>query len=297
MAPGGRARAEGRRHPQRPRARRVPDPARRPRTPGLRAHGAAAEQLRRQPQGVAARGPRALLGGALLRAAGRPEPGGHQVLRRGDQVSEGRQGAGSAMGAGEPVRRDGRFPRRPPGLLQADPRVPELRGGGARAAEAERAGELGASCERRCAGVGAPAPLRFGAVRRTSLGRASRTAPHRRSAGAPTPALRAATVLTPPSKDPESVTRQWAAIALGNLGPDARDALPALEQATQDTNALVRARAQEAIRRIRAAGEAEGEVPRSEVAALVALRERPTASARRASATVVAEAGAVSRRL
>src|SRR5207249_10289930 len=85
--------------------------------------------------------------------------------------------------------------------------------------------------------------------------------------------------------------------SLGNLGPDARDVLPALEQATQDTNALVRARAQEAIRRIRAAGEAEGDAPRSEVAALVALRERPTASARRASAAVVAEAGAVSRRL
>src|SRR5438093_11537530 len=176
MAPGDRARAEGRRHPQRPRARRVPDPARRPRTPGLRAHGAAAEQLRRQPQGVAARGPRALLGGALLRAAGRPEPGGHQVLRRGDQVSEGRQGAGSAMGAGEPVRRDGRFPRRPPGVLQADPRVPELRGGGARAAEAERAGELAASRERRCAGVGAPAPLRFGAAARLVLDRAARSA-------------------------------------------------------------------------------------------------------------------------
>src|SRR5207247_8596767 len=55
-------------------------------------------------------------------------------------------------------------------------------------------------------------------------------------------------------------------------------------------------RAQEAIRRIRAAGKAEGDAPRSEVAALVALRGRPTASARRASATVVAEAGAGSRR-
>src|SRR5213079_2942199 len=161
MAPGGRARAEGRRHPQRPRARRVPDPARRPRTPGLRAHGAAAEQLRRQPQGVAARGPRALLGGALLRAAGRPEPGGHQVLRRGDQVPEGREGAGRAVGAGEPVRRDGRFPRRPPGLLQADPRVPELRGGGARAAEAERAGELGLARTLRWPRAGRPsAPKR-----------------------------------------------------------------------------------------------------------------------------------------
>src|SRR5438552_4933933 len=200
MAPGDRARAEGRRHPQRSRARRVPHSARRPRTPGLRTLGAAAERVRRQPQGVAARGPRALLGGALLRAAWRPEPGGHQVLRRGDEVPERRQGGGGVVGAGEPVRRDGRFSRRPPGLLQADPRVPELGGGSARAAEADRAGELGASGERRCAGVGAPAPLRFGAVRRTSLGRASRTAPHRRYAGAPTPALRAATVLTPPTR-------------------------------------------------------------------------------------------------
>src|SRR5207249_240724 len=82
----------------------------------------------------------------------RPEPGGHQVLRRGDEVPERRQGGGGAVGAGEPVRRDGRFPRRAPGVLQADPRVPELRGGGARAAEAERAGELAASRERRLAG-------------------------------------------------------------------------------------------------------------------------------------------------
>src|SRR5439155_22735423 len=88
--------------------------------------------------------------------------------------------------------------RRPPGLLQADPRVPELGRGSARAAEAERARELGASCERRCAGVGAPAPLRFGAAGRWVLGRASRSAPHRRCAGAPTPALRSATVLNPP---------------------------------------------------------------------------------------------------
>src|SRR5439155_24447905 len=80
----------------------------------------------------------------------------------------------------------------------ADPRVPELGRGGAGPAEADRARELGATGERGGAGVGAPAPLRFGAVRRTSLGRASRTAPHRRYAGAPTPALRAATVLTPP---------------------------------------------------------------------------------------------------
>src|SRR5206468_5595766 len=93
---------------------------------------------------VAARGPRALLGGTLLRAAWRPEPGGHQVLRRGDEVPERRQGGGGAVGAGEPVRRDGRFPRRPPGLLHADPRVPELRGGRARPPEADRAGELGA---------------------------------------------------------------------------------------------------------------------------------------------------------
>src|SRR5437762_2659169 len=207
MAPGGRARAEGRRHPQRPRARRIPDPARRPRPPGLRADGAAAERLRRQPQGVAARGPRALLGGALLRAAWRPEPGGHQVLRRGDEVPERRQGGGGAVGAGEPVRRDGRFPRRPPGLLQADPRVPELGGGGAREAEAERAGELGASDA--SAGArerGAPASLRFGAAaRRAPVARCAR-----RLIGAapapPAPALRSSTILgshrAPPHAQP-----------------------------------------------------------------------------------------------
>src|SRR5881409_83372 len=197
MAPGGWARAEGRRHPQRPRACRVPDLARRPRPPGLRADGAAAERLRRQPQGVAARGPRALLGGTLLRAAWRPEPGGHQVLRRGDEVPERRQGGGGAVGAGEPVRRDGRFPRRPPGLLQADPRVPELRGGGARPPEAERAGELGFGLvERRCAGVGGAGSASIrrrrtaGSPPRDALGRLIGAPP-----APPTPATQAATVL------------------------------------------------------------------------------------------------------
>src|SRR6059036_4004899 len=229
MAPGDRARAEGRRHPQRSRARRVPHSARRPRTPGLRTLGAAAERLRRQPQGVAARGPRALLGGALLRAAWRPEPGGHQVLRRGDEVPERRQGGGGAVGAGEPVRRDGRFPRRPPGLLQADPRVPELRGGGARAAEAERAGELDALT----LSGGARAwgrRLRFDSAPShgwCSVARRARP-PHRRSAGAPTPATHAATVLYPPPTGTRPPVRLGRRRQIG-------------EQATQDTNALVRA--------------------------------------------------------
>src|SRR5262249_36689607 len=64
-----------------------------------------------------------------------------------------------------PVREHGRLARRPARVLEAHPRLPHLRGGGSRAAEAERAREL--------ALPGAPAVL--GALRAPAVLRYPRT--------------------------------------------------------------------------------------------------------------------------
>jgi HEAT repeat protein len=52
-------------------------------------------------------------------------------------------------------------------------------------------------------------------------------------------------------KDRDVTVREQAALSLLNLGPQARDAAGALEQALQDPNARVRASAARALERIK----------------------------------------------
>src|SRR5207249_11500116 len=91
---------------------------------------------------AAARRQRPLLGGPLLSAEGPARGGDLQVLRGGDEISEGRQGPGGALGAGESVSPDGELARRAHRLLEAHPRLPRIRRGRARAPEADPAREL-----------------------------------------------------------------------------------------------------------------------------------------------------------
>src|SRR5262249_39114512 len=142
MAPGAGARAGGRGGRQRPRAGGIHGSPRRARAAGLHARRPAAQFLRRQPQGVAARRQRPLLGGPLLSAEGPAGGGDLEVLRGGDEVSEGRQGPRGALGAGESVPPDGELARRADRLLEAHPRLPRIRRGVARAPEADPAREL-----------------------------------------------------------------------------------------------------------------------------------------------------------
>jgi HEAT repeat protein len=50
--------------------------------------------------------------------------------------------------------------------------------------------------------------------------------------------------------DPDPVTRQRAAFALGEIGPAARAALPALERALSDPDEVLRRRAREALEKL-----------------------------------------------
>ena len=52
-------------------------------------------------------------------------------------------------------------------------------------------------------------------------------------------------------RDPEWTVRRQAAIALGQIGPDAKAAIPALESLVRDPDHLVRKAAVESLRKIR----------------------------------------------
>jgi len=66
-------------------------------------------------------------------------------------------------------------------------------------------------------------------------------------------AKEAVPALTKLLQDPEWTVRRHAALALGEIGPAAQESMPALSKLKQDHQSLVRKAAEEAIRRIRGA--------------------------------------------
>ena len=123
---------------------------------GLRAGRAQLNALREPAQGVAARRQRALLGRpAATRPAASTNQAVTEVLRRGHALPEGRQGARGALAAGQALPRAwATRPTRASALVEADPRLPRIRGSGAGAPEAHRARALSDALQR-------PAALRL----------------------------------------------------------------------------------------------------------------------------------------